>query len=657
VGLFALLVLSVDFVPAGAAVLVPTSSDAVDCNINTTLATPSTGVGGSTWAMSCYFQPLATGDQVRQVYWSDHATGGGNSINVHDTTDVATLSTISVDADNPQAGYLQVTGKYGGSVGSGGVISWNLADPCGGITLSSTGVVGGSGGVQRLGVRCHTRQTAIVFNKSGYPNYPPDSYSAAASAATQVQPAGIDCSREFFTDEAGKASVRVIATLLNPSPGGTDVLSIRLPWLTADTPGAVAVGELPDVATMPTGGWRGLCKDVRTVNAGWTGSRDSLVDGTRQDVGVTTMPMTPILQVDPNGGGLTTYFISGGALTGVGAGTAGSTGFLGALEAGVVAAAGAWAGWTVSGYIAGATRWGNDDHLWCEYNSGYYAARQSYCDTLLAADADLRAETQLRDAQVNALTATSTTAWATATTVAEVLINPIIPAAGARTTSIPELPVEYPTPDQSGVTVPGTPTYTQLTPTQQAAVQAQINATLADPATGTERAQAQQSLGTTQTDPRPTTATLTETANPTTTQPTPDLAAGCDQSFWSQLNPLNIGETMGCILKKLFIPTDASGITGLFNGKDGKIPFQVADVALLPAEALSSAAGAVSGGGCFTFPVPNSDPITIVCSNNMGPISGQAATILGDLRTMMVWAVYFSAAAAVIALLAEAVKH
>jgi hypothetical protein len=443
---------------------------------------------------------------------------------------------------------------------------------------------------------------------------PPTGQSCSAAndpyiAAHIVPGPGVDCSREWTTGSDGKQGVIVRAMVTNPNAGATDAVAIRLPWESTDRSGTTAYSELP--STVPQGGWLGLCKVTRTLLAGYTGA-------TAWKTGATVVQ-------DGTPADLWQYPKSA------------NNAFVGApapvlspwIAAPVVAAAAT--GWAMSGFVLGTIarfrNWQRDDEWFCRNNTGYRLARGTYC-TVLMDESYQRSQTQFRNGAGTAMDTTTAGTWTTATAVAEVLIDPQRVDVGARTTTVSQLQT--------------------LTVTQQAG----LNDAQA-PDTGTQRATQQATDGTTSQDPRVSTQTDTQEPN---TQPatTGDLAGGCNQSFWSALNPLNIAETMGCVLRKLFVPTDLSSLRELGDEASTKFPLSAVTFVALPGDALSAAAGASTTGGCLDIGVPNEGgggAVTVSCSDGSTALTGAAATSLSVAKTIVVWLIYLTVAMGIVSAL------
>lgn len=380
---------------------------------------------------------------------------------------------------------------------------------------------------------------AYMYRLTGpWPGAPSDTTALDARCVSEnpfsnVPPPAVDCYREFFKGTSGSRQVRVRAVVANPRPGAaTDVANIRFPWESFDRDGGFEQdAALPE--NTPQGGWRGLCKVTRTLAAGatgttgWRSGAQVVEDVPPESLSSNPKSMQNVFYSAPVQT-LQPWVLAPGAAMTVGAAAAADT-------------ASAVVGWVTGGYIIGKINWHGDDEWFCRHNPGYRTsakypsgvaalAGRSYCEMLTDRRPFVRAQGQFRDASGTPLDGSVPAAWRSTTTVTEVVIDPPsqvqadgspnddTQAQGSRTTA------GFDTPTQTATEV----TTMQTAEGNEAGVARATSTATADP------------------DPHPAPASATSTA---------DLADGCNQSFWQLLNPLNIAETMGCVLRKLFVPT------------------------------------------------------------------------------------------------------
>ena len=371
-----------------------------------------------------------------------------------------------------------------------------------------------------------------------------------------IQTPEIDCSTEYLGSPVTR--VRLRAKIGNPQLGATDAVTVETPWAAGETvtPGGSAEFLLPDPATKPVDGWVGTCRVKRTVNlvthrtsnvwktqAGGprmvddvppeltrttpkrssgqvitltespTGRYIYVPDGTGKVPAVIDTPKAPVGRAPPAGG----------------------------LSIPSAAAVGWMLGGAATGVFGEVVGWTGDDEWFCRWNPGYKGKRQQYCSDISSDSLELRNQIQLKDESGSVVTETTTTPWQQAEAIAETNIDPAKPDVGIRTTTGVTLPAEVTNPDR----------------------QASLDDVLS-PDQGTARAEHQVTGGSTSTDTR--TPGVIAPAPPGQ----PPGTGECALSVWGFLNPLNIAESIGCVLRRLFIPkagfwsTALGGITQLF---------------------------------------------------------------------------------------------
>jgi hypothetical protein len=425
-------------------------------------------------------------------------------------------------------------------------------------------------------------QVALDFieGKLEIPHTPGCGPSGTTVAGPGVQTPELDCYTEF--PSPGKVTVR--AKVGNPQSGAADTVKVGTSFApeVVVAPGGRAEFTLPDLATKPSGGWTGTCRVVRSVNlttyrtsSTWknqpgganevwdlppdqTRSRPWRMEAIKPDV-ITSggqrwiyvpdgstyrmdnsqrvpvrvdTPKVPVAPATPPGGG-------GGA--------------------GFSIPSAAAAGWLMGGKAAGIygeiTGWVGDDEWFCKWNPSYKAQREQYCTDISSGELDLRQQTQLREANGNVVDTTSANPWQTAEAIAESNIDPANPDKGSRNHTDTEMPSEATNPDR----------------------QASLKE-VTSPQGGSDRAANQEGGQTTRPDTR---GDGVQAAAP---PPPPPGTGECALSIWGFLNPLNIAESIGCVLRRLFIPkasfwsTALGGITQLFPVNIINETIQVGDV-------------------------------------------------------------------------------
>jgi hypothetical protein len=294
----------------------------------------------------------------------------------------------------------------------------------------------------------------------------------ALPVAPGVPGPALTCTRRIKDD----AFVTAYAVVSNPSPSATDVYSWKFPWESEWRQGqAIAGSKLPDLATMPNGGWRAQCRVVRTVLAGGKGSPGWAELPTTLDVQDCRSTDTACLE--QHGGW------QGAALAGAGVitatkiaspanmatwniinATSRQTALAAIPKAPVVAPPPSWpvvgtsvavATAGVAGYLAGGllAAAGLDDALqmdkgWlCNNNPSYRATNATACADLALDTLQLRGHTQFSNPDGSTTQRSAPGAWVTAEAVAEVLIDPTRPEVGVTNTVVSE-PNPTPTPEQ-----------------------------------------------------------------------------------------------------------------------------------------------------------------------------------------------------------------
>ena len=223
--------------------------------------------------------------------------------------------------------------------------------------------------------------------------------------------------------------------------------------------------------------------------------------------------------------------------------------------AGVAAAA--IIGWEVGGYIGGKLSPEGANEWYCRWNAGFRVANPSEC-AVYDETPELRTQTQLKDANGNNVTTATATPWQTAVAVAEVLIDPSPRKAELGTQTV--VATEAPT----------------LTPEETQQLEADV---------GEE----------------------------------PGADNECKQSVWAMLNPFNIAETMGCVLVRLFVPSQEAVTqtqTELQEAYEGRVPFTVeTELSESVGELYAAADAGVGGEACpsvdFTPAIPFREQIGI----------------------------------------------
>jgi len=361
-------------------------------------------------------------------------------------------------------------------------------------------------------------------------------------ASDTIQTPEVDCTTEYVGEPA--TAVRIRARVGNPQVGATDVVTVQAPWAAAQTTYRGEF-ELPPLATMPLDGWVGTCRVKRTVNT--TKYRTStqwkdqpggpnMVDDVPPEETATKPRRNEVITMTPNATGRYIYIPDGNPGGGIAripntptVPVAPPTG-PGAPAGGLSIPAAAATGWLLGGAATGVfgevTGWNGDDEWFCKWNPGYRGKRQEYCADISADSLRLRNQVQLKDSGGTVVTEVSTVPWQTAEAIAEVNINPTKPDVGIRTTT--------------GVTQPAE----AFNPARQESLQDVLA-----PGPGEERATGQQDQTSTGTN-----TTVDTREGNTVPAPAAPGSGTCHRSFWSSLNPANIAESIGCVLRRLFVP-------------------------------------------------------------------------------------------------------
>lgn len=387
---------------------------------------------------------------------------------------------------------------------------------------------------------------------------------------SRPQTPSVGCRREFI-DVAGVPSVRLTGAVLNPSTraGVADVVRVRAQFSSEWTLGATATYALPAASTMPAGGWVGVC-EVRRTLTGVTGSTawgtaapqrvehpqpapdgSPLLSGIAPTTVFTAANWAAIqaaqraVLANMTAGQIAAYEaqIGRSIMTSTGGLIAAGPGGLAAPVAGSsagtmvgVVVAGAAVGWTWGGVIAaGAERLGVDGggEWFCRWNPGYRAANYGECDRLLQQNEPAVSRVYDVNGAVIDPDSAAGTAWRSSVTEVQVRIDPTRPDIGGVKSGGLEVPPEL---DR------GRPEYSAQAEEQFTA----DSGVSPHPATEGD-------------------AVFTEPNKNPALEPD-----GCFNSLWDTLNPLNIAENIGCVLKRLFIPTPgkwqttSAGMTGLF---------------------------------------------------------------------------------------------
>jgi hypothetical protein len=512
------------------------------CNVNYSQAVMPTTGSWSTW-WSCNFGPT-TATTISLTYrWSYYQSGSSGA------TSNLTSGTVT-EAGNTCAGP--------------GQMCFTVSHGVSGQSFAGKTVVPGSLVINSLTIGGQTGKLGGVVTQSvasGYPLRPSDYWAggSAGQVATPVQTPSLSCDRSLIKRD-GVWYSRVTARVLNPQAGTTDVVTTRFPWDTADGSATSAEVSVPSTG-MPAGGWRGLCKVTRTVDtsaSAWYGRTPFAVTGSgtgqvaglleRQDVTdlthLSANPQQSFVGSAGDGSALSTWITlaTGGGTAGAAAATSGglTVGTLGLVTgAGLLAA-----GVLYAGHKSGLVSLNPDE---CTlYDRLRQLVTWSHCpkaQELQVPDTTyLRSQTQFLDASGQVLTKTQLSdpnaQWKTATAVAEVLINPAYPDAGASTVTA----LEAPSP-----------------------------------------------------------ALTTEEWTSVQTDPAPDVQSdgGCGLSALEILNPFNTFKTIGCALKWAFVP-DTVSIDQQWEEERNNVPLVILDEGVSGMGAIRDGlANMFDGGHCL----------------------------------------------------------
>lgn len=454
------------------------------------------------------------------------------------------------------------------------------------------------------------------------------------TAPGPVSPVAIDCYREFYSTPQGHPAVRVRLRVENPQDGGHDVPAIRFPWEPADRNGAYQQdAELP--ANPPAGGWKVLCKVTRTLADGSVGTDGWKTGATVvQDTSPDNLVLNPknsqntYASDPPPVGALAPWIVAPGAVAG------GSTAV--AVAAGM---ASAYVGYLAGGWAAAKANFHGDDEWFCRHNSSYRSAAQwptgsvsipgqTYCQFLVDNRPYVRTQGQFRDPTGTPLDGSGPAAWRSQTTVQELVVDP---STQVRTDGTQD-------PGRQSQGARGTSAFDD--PTMTSTQTSGLTDAESGP-TGSTRA-------TNQAGPAPVDGDPAPNPQPPPTGP-PEAAAGCNETFFQFLNPLNIAETMGCVLRKLFVPAAGfGGLAALWGDLSTKAPFSVVTLVEIPGQAMARARDAVPGAGCYqvAIPLPNStDRLSLTCSDGTGLASQLVDSESGNpwvplIRNLLLWGMY-----------------
>jgi hypothetical protein len=332
------------------------------------------------------------------------------------------------------------------------------------------------------------------------------------------------CSRTY-SNQAAQLTVAVSTKVLNPETGLADVVTITVPWEPArDGPGPHSF-DVPDLSTKPPGGWRAQCKVVRQIPESTSTLNYVADDPTEGDISVEVSDeLNPGLLA---GSALAAGYIANGAAPWL-------TAAPGTTTAATAAATAAGVGLATTGFVVGAgialttalvvaDREGlvDLDVLKCGLidrirGFGINCPKPQELDSAFT-----RSQVRLDDPMGNPMTRQQLkqgVKWKTATSIAEVLINPVNPY------DPNESPEEKERKKKENEDQPGGKTIVQVRP--------HPNPTPQDVADGTA---------------------IWDIPNPHRQDPE-DGSDDCELGLLELLNPFNMFRTIKCALIAAFVP-------------------------------------------------------------------------------------------------------
>ena len=377
------------------------------------------------------------------------------------------------------------------------------------------------------------------------------------------------CSREYG-NAGGVLTVGVVTKVLNPQTGLADVITITVPWTAAVSGAGPHSFDVPDLGTKPPGGWRAQCKVVRQVPAN-TG--EAAYAGTSPDLSKTVEVSDGL---DPGlfgAAALTLGYIANGAApwltmapgTTTAATAAATAAGVGLATTGFVVSAGV--ALTTALVVADREGYVDLDVLKCGLIDRIRGFGINCPKPQELESAFTRNQTRLDDPAGNPLTREQIqngSQWKTATSVAEVLINPVNPY------DPNDSPEEQERKRQENETQQGGKTIVQTSP-----------------------------------HPSPT-AQDTATAEEIWGEPSPERTDpegerdDCELGLLGVLNPFNMFRTIKCALKAAFVPS-SSVWSGVRTDVANTFPLNVVAGIITAGNTLRAAAQAGLANECWSI--------------------------------------------------------